>query len=359
MNATELSHELARHAEAVCRHYLPRGTRQGRYWICGDVRGAAGRSLHVRLAPPGKPGNWTDEATGQHGDLLDLIREATRASELRDAMVEARRFLSLPIGPGPAMRDRTRGPPRDTRKSALAIWRRCQPIRDTHADAYLRARGIPYCDYPALRFHPTLYRRDGNRLIRLPALVAAVLDQAGALTGIHRTWLDPREPRKAALQRPRKALGDLRTHAVRFNRPRPGGTLIAGEGIETVLSVVTAIPGIAAAATLSAAHLSAFEPPPDLGLLIVASDAEEDGRLAAQRLARRCRESLCPAHVVLPVHGDFNDDLRNLGAHAVADAIGPLIAAHNRDRHPTGIHRDTIARVERNETQQPDFFDLP
>ena len=340
MNATELSRELAQHAEAVCRYYLPNGTRQGRYWICGDVHGAKGRSLHVRLDPPGKPGKWADQATGQHGDLLDLIREATRASELRDAIVEARRFLSLPQSPGPAMRDRTRGTPRDTRKSAHAIWRHCQPVRDTHADAYLRARGIPYCDYPTLRFHPSLNRRDGNRLRRFPALVAAVVDQAGALTGIHRTWLDPREPRKAPLESPRKALGELRTHAVRFSRPRPGGTLIAGEGIETVLSVVTAIPGIPAAATLSSAHLAAFEPPPDLGLLIVASDAEEDGRLAARRLARRCRETVCPAHVVLPVQGDFNDDLCNLGADTIAAAIGPLIAAHERERRPTGIHRE-------------------
>ena len=173
---------------------------------------------------------------------------------------------------------------------------------------------------------PRLYRRDGNRLSRLPALVAAVIDNTGTLTGIHRTWLDAREPRKAPLDEPRKALGRLRGNAVRFNRPAAGGALVAGEGIETVLSVVTALPGIAAAATLSAANLAAFELPPDLGLLIVASDTKQIERLAAERLARRCRETLCPAHVVLPVQGDFNDDLRNLGPGPIGVAIAPLIA---------------------------------
>ena len=98
------------------------------------------------------------------------------------------------------------------------------------------------------------------------------------------------------------------------------------------------MPGVPAAAALSSAHLTAFEPPPDLGLLIVAADADEDGQLAAQRLARRCRQTLCPAQVVLPVHGDFNDDLRKLGAAAIAAAIAPLVIAQDGERHPPGKH---------------------
>ena len=221
MNATELSLALAQHAEAVCRHYLPKGTRQGRYWICGNIQGDAGGSLYVRLAPPGQPGKWTDEATAEHGDLLDLIRETIRASELRDAIVEAHRFLSLPLKPGMPLHNRGRRSARDTRESAHAIWRHCQPVQDTHADAYLRGRGIPYCDYPTLRFHPSLNHRDGNRVRRLPALVAAVVNHKGALTGIHRTWLDPREPRKAPCKpraRPSASSGSTRSGSTA--RPR-------------------------------------------------------------------------------------------------------------------------------------------
>ncbi len=58
-----------------------------------------GQSMHVRLTPPGIPGKWCDEATGEHGDLLDIIRISISASELRDAIVEGHRFLSLPFRP--------------------------------------------------------------------------------------------------------------------------------------------------------------------------------------------------------------------------------------------------------------------
>ena len=37
-NASDLARRLAREAEAVCRHYLSNGRRQGAYWVVGDVR---------------------------------------------------------------------------------------------------------------------------------------------------------------------------------------------------------------------------------------------------------------------------------------------------------------------------------
>ena len=48
-NASELARGLAREAEAVCRHYLSNGKREGRYWLVGDVHNTPGRSLFVRL----------------------------------------------------------------------------------------------------------------------------------------------------------------------------------------------------------------------------------------------------------------------------------------------------------------------
>ena len=35
--ASELAYRLARDAEAVGRHFLPDGRREGRYWLTGDV----------------------------------------------------------------------------------------------------------------------------------------------------------------------------------------------------------------------------------------------------------------------------------------------------------------------------------
>ena len=60
VNASAIATALGARAEEVCRRYLPHGRKQGRYWTAGDIRGARGRSLFVRLAPPGVPGKWTD-----------------------------------------------------------------------------------------------------------------------------------------------------------------------------------------------------------------------------------------------------------------------------------------------------------
>ena len=202
MNARELAETLAGQAETVCRRYLPNGRKEGRYWVCGNIQGDPGKSLMVRIAPPGTPGKWNDYATSEHGDLLDLIKSAIKASDVRDAMLEARRFLALPLVPPSPHQDHTVSANRDTIRSARYIWRQCGPATDTHADAYLRRRGILYCDYPTLRFHPALNNRQNNVLRRFPALVAAAVDNAGRLTGIHRTWLHPTDPKKPPLPNP-------------------------------------------------------------------------------------------------------------------------------------------------------------
>ena len=78
LDASDLANRLGREAEAVCRHYLDAGYRQGNYWQVGDARNTPGRSMFVRLKPTAKgpAGKWTDAATGEHGDLLDVIRES-------------------------------------------------------------------------------------------------------------------------------------------------------------------------------------------------------------------------------------------------------------------------------------------
>jgi hypothetical protein len=64
IQVSDLSRRLADNAEAVCRHYLSNGRRVGRYWIVGDVRNTAGRSMFVRLNGSGfgkgARGKWTE-----------------------------------------------------------------------------------------------------------------------------------------------------------------------------------------------------------------------------------------------------------------------------------------------------------
>ena len=103
--ASDLAHRLACAAEAVCHHYLSNGRREGRYWLVGDVRNTPGRSMFVRLkmSRKGPAGKWTDAATGEHGDLLDVIRESCGLTQFHDIAQEAHRFLSLPrVEPEPS-----------------------------------------------------------------------------------------------------------------------------------------------------------------------------------------------------------------------------------------------------------------
>ena len=148
-----------------------------------------------------------------------------------------------------------------------------------------------------------------------------------AAEGVQRTWLDPKRPAKANLARPRKALGRVHGRAVRFGGSATGATLLAGEGIETVLSLVTAVPRIHAAAALSAGSRDAFEPPQDLALLVIARDKDVEGGYAANRLQRRCRDRGIPSIVIVPERSDFNDDLIAFGQETLAARIAPLIAS--------------------------------
>src|SRR5450631_3972830 len=256
-NAAELAHGLAREAEAVCRHYLSNGRRVGNYWQIGDVRNTAGRSMFVRLKsrdggrrPAGK---WTDAATGEHGDLLDVIRESCGLVDFRDVADEARRFLSLPRSePESDYRQHSSPAPTGSPESARRLFAMSQPIAGTVVETYLRQREITDLHrISSLRFHPRCYYRpEADAPTEIwPAMIAAVTDLQGRITGAHRTWLDPSGRDKAPVDTPRRAMGHLLGHAVRFGSA--GEVMAAGEGIETMLSLRCVMPSLTMVAALS------------------------------------------------------------------------------------------------------------
>ncbi len=347
MPAAEMAQLLARQAEAVCRHYLPAGRRQGRYWLVGDVHNTPGRSLFVRLTGSGTgkgaAGRWQDAATDQYGDLLDLIRERCGLTDFRDVAEEARRFLGLerhahaPVARGGGVsttsvvsaasdpEPNTAGGPDfasvHAQRAAKRLFAMTQPLTGTLAEAYCRQRGITSAaltDAGALRFHPRcFYRVDPDAPPETwPALIAAVTDLDGAITGVQRTWLDPEgfDPvrlGKALVVTPRRALGLLLGHAVRFGVAED--VLAAGEGIETTLSLRCALPTMPMAAALSAGHLAALLIPAGLRRLYIARDADLAGDGAVARLTERAQAAGIEAMTLSPQRGDFNDDLRELG----------------------------------------------
>lgn len=331
--AAELARRLAREAEAVCRHYLSNGRRAGRYWLVGDTANNPGRSLFVRLSGPdsgnGAAGKWTDAATGAHGDLLDLIRECCGLASFRETADEARHFLNLPRPVSPPDGDAHASPSwkrepvatEDRIAAARRLFSMSRTIHGTEAEAYLRKRGITdLTGTGALRFHPACYYRDERGMTHaLPALIAAVTDHAGRIMGVHRTWLAPGGRGKAQIATPRRAMGLLLGHGVRFGFGADSQTEIiaAGEGIETMLSLRLIMPLMPMIAGLSAAHLGAILLPRDLRRLYIAADSDGPGRAGTERLTRRALEAGAEVLTLRPVLGDFNDDLRRSRADAL------------------------------------------
>lgn len=336
LNAAELAQRLGRQAEAVCRRYLSNGRKQGNYWQVGDVRNTAGRSMFVRLhdSAKGLAGKWQDSATGEHGDLLDVIRDSLGLIDFADVANEARRFLSLPqLEPVQQSRPAHTPAPSGSSEAARRLWHITQPLIGSTADTYLRRRGITDLRGTAnLRFHPSCYWRpeDDGPTETWPALIAAVTDLDGRITGAHRTWLRRDGSGKAPVDPPRKAMGDLLGHAVRFGDPQD--VLAAGEGIETILSLRQVLPMMPMISALSAGHLSAVQFPAHLRRLYIVCDNDPTGDSARDSLVDRAIAAGIEAITLSPMLGDFNEDLTARTLDALRAQIRVQIAPEDVSR---------------------------
>jgi hypothetical protein len=202
------------------------------------------------------------------------------------------------------------------------------------------------CDAPpaGLRFHPALRYTvpasgQGWDVIHTgPAMLAAVLAPNGALTGVHRTWIDPSRPKgKALIAGPdgaslqvKKILGSKKGGAIRLAGPLQMDTLIMGEGIETTLSACAAVPALDGVAFWAGVDLGnmagrrilsgpgmkyrgipdlsdsdAFVPPPWIKRLIYIQDGDSEPRATRAKLLAGLRRAK-----------HFNPNLRIQIAHA-------------------------------------------
>lgn len=335
-DAAHLARRLADNAEAVCQQYLSNGRREGASWRVGDVRNTPGRSMFVRLkASRGRSaGKWADAATGEHGDLLDVIRETCGLASFRDVVEEARRFLALPEAHAPRTPERQRVS-RNSPEAARRLFAGSRPLVGTLGEAHLRGRCLvlPPGSTP-LRFHPRCYYRpdDESPSESHPAIIAAVTDDNGAVTGVHRTWL--RRGANAPEVLDRRALGNLLGHGVRFGVA--DDVLIAGEGIETVLSLACVMPAMSLVAALSAGHLGVFAWPGSLRRLYVARDQDGGGDSAFERLHMRTDEAGIELIGLTPTRNDFNDDLRDFGADHLRRLLSAQLVPADRARFLAG-----------------------
>ena len=293
----------------------------------------------------GAAGKWTDSAKGSYGDLLDVIRGSCRPCRFPATSWTRREAFS-------ACHDRsqnrngsvsTHRAPIGSPESARRLFAMSRSIAGTVVETYLRNRGITALHGTAnLRFHPRCYYRpyDDAPTQTWPAMIAAVTDFGGEITGAHRTWLDPSGEDKAPIDTPRRAMGHLLGNAVRFDMAQD--VMAAGEGIETVLSLRCVMPNMPMAAALSAAHLAAILFPVTLRRLYIVRDNDAAGDSAAASLIDRAKALGIEAITLSPTLEDFNEDLRGLGV----DALRTAIKGANRTAGRCSLHG--IVGVSRN-----------
>lgn len=121
------------------------------------------------------------------------------------------------------------------RDIAKRIWERSKPIAATHAETYLLARGLikPPGGWPVTLRYVEYLRFDSEH--SFPALIGRADDVNGKGQAIQRIFLDPHQPKKAPVPRPKVTLASNKRCAVRL-----GGvahTIAVCEGIETGLAV--------------------------------------------------------------------------------------------------------------------------
>ena len=324
LTAKDLAERLAERAEEVCRQYLPGGRRSGQYWHAGDVGGGPGRSLYVHLSG-GKAGRWEDQATGQRGDLLDLIRLARGLPSAGDAMDEAARFLGLGgeaggKGKGRAVRE----------ERHRALYAEGRPITgEDPVGRYLAGRGLPHGDAGDCLFHPAVPVNLDGGIERRPALLAPIRAPGGELEAVQRIFVTE-DGRAAPFGGRRRLTGSPRNGGVWFGSPNPAAVAIC-EGVEDALAVTAVLTPeeretVAVVAAVSAGRVGAVDLPPGVGSVVLVQDNDAAGETAWLGLLERWGDTgTVPVRVVPSGTKDANDELRTNGPDALRALVLPAL----------------------------------
>lgn len=321
------------------------GYRAGRSWMGRNPTRADNKpgSFLIYISGP-RTGGWIDMATGDKGDVLQLIQYVHRMPKIGDAIRWAKDWLNYRDVPAPERQKmaaelaarRAEAEKREAeelaqeRKRAFAHWlRSATEIRGTPAARYLSGRGIRFSVLPrpprALRFSSQeRYAETGERF---PAIVALITDNAGTPLAIHRTFLAPDGSGKAPVKHARKvwpagwdggtiklARGETGLPPAEAAKRGLWDRLILCEGIEDGLSLAMACPEYRVWAAISLYNLANIRLPECCGEVIVAADndwgkhgAEKQLQRAIEALGRQGRKVLVArSHV----GKDANDALR-------------------------------------------------
>lgn len=200
--------------------------------------------------------------------------------------------------------------------AASRLWSGGRSIAGTLSERHCRGRGL-VGEAPgahALRHHPaapvSVYRQGRARR---PALMAGVLEAAGALTAVELTYLTPGGRRAFDLVLPRKTVGLIPPgSAVRLDPSEP--RMLVAEGVFTALAARARF-HLPAWALLSTSNLRRWRPPAGIRSLLIAADRGLAGEAAAACLAQAAEAAGVAVDIALPPapFGDWDEAVNGRG----------------------------------------------
>jgi hypothetical protein len=346
---------------------LPNGKQHGHEWAVGGIDGQPGNSMMVNLGH--RAGVWSDFATAEGGDVIDLIAAVLFNGDKGHAIRWARSWLGLD-GLDPARLAVTRRAAATARKpedeqseqerrdSAARMWRGAKSFTDawggfakTPAADYLHGRGINLRQLGRVPGVLAFSRECWNGEVRakLPAMLAAV-QVRNQTVGVHRTYLEitgQGRATKAKVQNAKLSLGPIRGGVIPLWRgdsalgwsqlwdaeldldwpaTEADRAVTLTEGIEDALSIAVASPGRRVVACVSLANMGSAVLPPCLKDVTIAADNDpRDGKAALIGLPRVIKAMQAQGRTVRVArapegHKDFNAWLQALLAPAAAPA---------------------------------------
>jgi phage/plasmid primase-like uncharacterized protein len=191
--------------------------------------------------------------------------------------------------------------------AARRIWASAKDARGSLVARYLASRGITISLPLSLRWAPACPHPSG---IRLPAMVAKVINIDGDLIGLHRTFLQPDGSGKADVEPQKASLGPISGGAVRL--APASERLLIGEGLETSCAAMQATAQPTWAALSTSGLMSLLLPAIAQDIIILADhDANGAGERAARLAAARWLAEGRRVRIAIPPEPgtDFNDVL--------------------------------------------------
>ena len=171
---------------------------------------------------------------------------------------------------------------------------------------YLRNRGITLKLPPTIRFDRIKHPSDGRRR---PALIFAIQNGAGRVTGVQRIYMNDDCTGKADVEPVKATLGVLGDGAVRFGEAHAEVGL--AEGPETALSAMQMF-GMPVWCSCGAGRMKRVAFPPIVKTVHIFADAGPAGTKAARDALEVFEGQGRNVVVRAPAIGDWNDVLRGL-----------------------------------------------